>query len=84
MHGYTTRLAVWVVNMLRRPALPGWPDGGEPGWRALARSLCAPYRPEQHYMRGPGPKYRARQLGAEQASAQAARDAAKDPGTRGN
>jgi len=22
--------------------------------------LCDPYRPEQHYMRGPGPKYRAK------------------------
>jgi hypothetical protein len=33
-----------------------------PAWRrrlrcALAR-LCDPYRPELHYMRGPGPKWR--------------------------
>ena len=26
----------------------------------LARSLFDPYRPEQHYMRGPGPKNRAK------------------------
>ena len=26
----------------------------------LARSLFDPYRPEQHYMRGPGPKWRAK------------------------
>jgi len=29
-------------------------------WRALTRSAREPYRPEKHYMRGPGPKYRAR------------------------
>ena len=27
--------------------------------RALTGPLCDPYRPEQHYMRGPSPKYRA-------------------------
>jgi hypothetical protein len=27
-------------------------------WRALARDLFDPYRPELHYMRGPGPKWR--------------------------
>ena len=30
--------------------------------RELMESLCDPYRPEQHYMRGPGPKYRAKAL----------------------
>src|SRR5262245_43860626 len=29
-------------------------------WRALTRSVHERYRPEQHYMRGPGPKYRAK------------------------
>lgn len=29
-------------------------------WRGLVRDLFAPYRPERHYMRGPGPAYRAR------------------------
>jgi hypothetical protein len=24
----------------------------------LVKRLCAPYRPELHYMRGPGPKWR--------------------------
>jgi len=28
--------------------------------RSLARALFDPYRPELHYMRGPGPKWRAR------------------------
>ena len=27
-------------------------------WRNLARTLRDPYRPELHYMRGPGPKWR--------------------------
>jgi hypothetical protein len=27
------------------------------GWRELLRELTDPYRPELHYMRGPGPKY---------------------------
>lgn len=35
-----------------------------PAWlkdlRGLAASLCDPYRPERHYMRGPGPKWRAK------------------------
>jgi hypothetical protein len=27
-------------------------------WRRLMSSLLDPYRPELHYMRGPGPKWR--------------------------
>ena len=27
-------------------------------WRELIRGLFDPYRPELHYMRGPGPKWR--------------------------
>jgi hypothetical protein len=27
-------------------------------WRRLATPLFDPYRPELHYMRGPGPKWR--------------------------
>lgn len=27
-------------------------------WRTLARDFADPYRPELHYMRGPGPKWR--------------------------
>ena len=29
-------------------------------WRTLRRDLTDPYRPELHYMRGPGPKWRER------------------------
>ena len=28
-------------------------------WRGLMRDLFDTYRPERHYMRGPGPAYRA-------------------------
>jgi len=31
-------------------------------WRALTRSARERYRPEKHYMRGPGPKYRAHRI----------------------
>jgi len=29
-------------------------------WRGLMRDLFDGYRPERHYMRGPGPKWRAK------------------------
>jgi hypothetical protein len=30
-------------------------------WRTVYRDAFDPYRPELHYMRGPGPKWRAKQ-----------------------
>ncbi|QOZ31615.1 hypothetical protein [Bradyrhizobium sp. CCBAU 53421] len=32
------------------------------GWRNLIARMRDPYRPELHYMRGPGPKWRAKHL----------------------
>jgi hypothetical protein len=32
-------------------------------WRRVTTSLFDPYRPELHYMRGPGPKWRAKHAG---------------------
>ena len=29
-------------------------------WRTVAHDLFDPYRPERHYMRGPGPKWHAK------------------------
>jgi hypothetical protein len=29
-------------------------------WHKLFQSACNPYRPERHYMRGPGPKWYAK------------------------
>jgi hypothetical protein len=31
------------------------------GWQRLLRMAGNPYRPERHYMRGPGPKWHAKQ-----------------------
>ena len=40
-------------------AAPGRrPDAVARRWRRLTTSLLDPYRPELHYMRGPGPKWR--------------------------
>jgi hypothetical protein len=33
-------------------------------WRWLTTSLFDPYRPERHYMRGPGPKWREKHASA--------------------
>ncbi len=38
---------------LLKPALAAF-------WHELTRDLGSPYRPERHYMRGPGPKWRAK------------------------
>jgi hypothetical protein len=32
-------------------------------WQRLIRVACTPYRPELHYMRGPGPKWYAKHQG---------------------
>jgi hypothetical protein len=32
-------------------------------WHRLIRIACDPYRPELHYMRGPGPKWHAKRQG---------------------
>jgi hypothetical protein len=40
-------------------AIPSWVlDAMAQRWRRLTRLLFDPYRPELHYMRGPGPKWR--------------------------
>jgi hypothetical protein len=31
-------------------------------WHRLTERACDPYRPERHYMRGPGPKWHAIRL----------------------
>jgi hypothetical protein len=32
-------------------------------WRRLRKDLLDPYRPERHYMRGPGPRWHAKHAG---------------------
>jgi hypothetical protein len=45
-----------VLFALPRPAC-GFEAIASP-WRRLKTTLFDPYRPELHYMRGPGPKWR--------------------------
>jgi hypothetical protein len=45
-------------------------------WRTLRRDLTDPYRPELHYMRGPGPKWRAKHGISEPGDARAFADRA--------
>jgi hypothetical protein len=37
-------------------------------WHAMRRDLFDSYRPERHYMRGPGPKWRAKHQNIAQAA----------------
>jgi hypothetical protein len=51
--------ASWLPrSALRGLALRGWPGDVVRVWRLRLRRLHDPYRPELHYMRGPGPKWR--------------------------
>jgi hypothetical protein len=50
---------VCKILLARHPASSGvGPDRWR--WRRLVTALHDPYRPELHYMRGPGPKWRAK------------------------
>jgi hypothetical protein len=44
--------------LLALPTLARGLDVAAGRWRWLTASLFDPYRPERHYMRGPGPKWR--------------------------
>ena len=44
--------------LLALPTLARGLDGAARRWRWLRSCLFDPYRPERHYMRGPGPKWR--------------------------
>ena len=48
-HRSTAALAMWPAGALRNAT---------ERWHRLMQQLCDPYRPELHYMRGPGPKWR--------------------------
>jgi len=54
-----------AIAVLLAPAMPGHSLHGFAQmlarfWRELTRDTLRPYRPEQHYMRGPGPAWRAK------------------------
>ena len=56
--------------LFTRLASPAHRSGGQPKpfaefrafWRQFAERAFNPYRPELHYMRGPGPAWRAKHL----------------------
>jgi hypothetical protein len=50
-----------AVAAIRAPAGRGGKAAGL--WRRFLKELFAPYRPELHYMRGPGPRWRERHGG---------------------
>jgi hypothetical protein len=57
MHIMTPSASRIVPVVLAMPApCPGRKAVAE-FWHRLARDLFDPYRPERHYMRGPGPKW---------------------------
>jgi len=51
-----------VAAAIQAPATGGGKAGAL--WRKLMMELFDPYRPELHYMRGPGPKWCERHGGA--------------------
>jgi hypothetical protein len=52
----------YVLRVLfATPATARGFDAAARRWRWLRPSLIDPYRPERHYMRGPGPKWREKQ-----------------------
>jgi len=50
----------YVLRVLFASPAPGRVIGATARWRRLTTTLFDPYRPELHYMRGPGPKWRAK------------------------
>jgi len=46
-----------------RPTVPAFLKAPLAIWRRLCASVSDPYRPERYYMRGPGPKWRAKHWG---------------------
>ncbi|HWM83763.1 MAG TPA: hypothetical protein VNQ56_17015 [Pseudolabrys sp.] len=55
------RTAPAIIDHLPR-TLTGLATKAESALRQIWRRLAHPYRPEQHYMRGPGPKSRAKDV----------------------
>ena len=57
-------MATMTSTTLSRPALRGngqvIPTGFKAFWRRFVAKAFDPYRPELHYMRGPGPAWRAK------------------------
>ncbi len=50
-----------ILAMTASPHL--WLDKVTAAWHRALKDVFDPYRPERHYMRGPGPKWRAKHQG---------------------
>ena len=56
-------MATTILRSFPSPAAnPSSPSRGNGFWRQFVLRAFNPYRPELHYMRGPGPACRAKQL----------------------
>jgi hypothetical protein len=53
----------WGARTGRRPTVAIALTSTLAVWRRWRASMSDPYRPERHYMRGPGPKWRAKYWG---------------------
>ena len=58
MRQTTTNLRASTVEPSR--AAPSFGKALADVWRTLSHDLTGSYRPERHYMRGPGPKWHAK------------------------
>ena len=54
-----------MANSRETRVTDGSPTRGFAPWQALTKALFDDYRPELHYMRGPGPKWHQKHDGAE-------------------
>jgi hypothetical protein len=48
-----------AVALLPRPFI-GFRTALQAFWQEMTREVARPYRPERHYMRGPGPAWKAK------------------------
>ena len=58
-----TIISASVPTQVQSPALAGPFAELRAFWRQFLAKAFNPYRPELHYMRGPGPAWRAKHLG---------------------
>jgi hypothetical protein len=56
-------MSVTTVRIPAAPINPSLRASLARTWRTLSHDLFDSYRPERHYMRGPGPKWRAKHVG---------------------
>jgi len=63
IQAYTIASQSLSARPSRRRRAPGFGAIVLETWRTMIKDLTASYRPELHYMRGPGPKWREKHAG---------------------